>query len=520
MTLSALCRLYGVETEYRDMEGRLRRPAPDSILKVLQALGAQAGRLRDVPQAVRFRREQMRGLPGRAFAKPGRSWGLFLPLHALYSGRSRGAGDLTDLGSLAQWAGRQGARWIGTLPLLPTFLDRPFDPSPYAPVSRLFWSEFWVDLTRVPEWKRSASARRSSPGSPRRRWVDYRGLMRAKRRALEAMSRTMLSGGGARLRHFRRFLHENPRVEEYARFRAAQEGKDSALYHAYAQWQAQEQMDTLVRTARESGVWLALDLPLGVHPSGYDAWKYRDLFAQGISVGAPPDPFFTRGQNWGFAPLHPERIRREKYRYFTECIRHQMRAAGLLRIDHVMGLRRLFWIPSGFPAAEGVYVRYPAEEMAEVLCRESRRHRCEVVGEDLGTVPPEVRSMMRRKGLRRMFVFQFEFHSGRKPSFPDPSPDSVAFLNTHDMAPFEKFRRSLKKGPPVDEALAALAAGPAKILMVSLEDLWSERVPQNRPGMGPGRRNWSRRARFPLERFVRMPRVLETLREIDDLRKR
>ena len=508
------------------MAGRLRRPSPDSLLKVLQALGAPVSRISDVPGAIRFRREWLRLKERSGFGKgrphqaPQRSWGLFLPLHALHSKHSRGAGDLTDLKSLAQWTGRQGGDFLATLPLLPVYLDQPFDPSPYLPVSRLFWGEFWMDLTQVPEWKRSAPARRLAPRKAQGTWVNYRGVMKAKRAALEAMSRTFFSGGGERLSRFRRFLAENPLVEDYAGFRAAQEGKDSVLYHAYAQWQIREQMDGLVRAAAKSGVRLALDLPLGVHPSGYDAWKFRHLFAPGMSVGAPPDPFFSKGQNWGFAPLHPERIREDGYRYFTDCLRHPMRSAGLLRIDHVMGLYRLFWIPAGAPAREGVYVRYPAEELADVIGRESRRARCAVVGEDLGTVPPEVRSLMRRKGLYRMFVLPFELRPGRKFSFPDPPTDSVASLNTHDMMPFETFRRSCSGCPSLEEALERLAAGPARILMVSLEDLWSERRPQNVPGTGPERRNWRRRARISLERFSRMRTVLETLRKIDDLRER
>lgn len=534
--LNRLAQSYGVETEYVDMAGRLQRAHPDALLKVLASLGAPIRRVRDVPQAVRFRQEELRrrqaapALSGlrKAFVRPGpasaRSWGIFLPLHALYSRRSRGAGDFTDLAALARWIGKRGGRWVGTLPLLPTYLDRPFEPSPYAPVSRLFWGEFWLDLTRIPEWGRCPAARRLAPGKPAGgRWIDYRKLMGAKRAALESMSCLFFSRNGNRQRDFYRALEQNPRLEEYAGFRARQEGKDSRRTHEYVQWIAQEQMEELVQAARRAGVRLALDLPLGVHPSGYDAWAYRDLFAQRMSVGAPPDTLFTGGQNWGFAPLHPERIRQEGYRYFADCLRHQMRSAGLLRIDHVMGLHRLFWIPTGMPASMGVYVRYPAEDLYRVICRESNRYRCEVVGEDLGTVPPEVRSGMRRHGLHRMFVLQYEIQPDPARPFPNPFPGSVASLNTHDMVPFaEFFRRISKKRPAgreaLNEALCVLAASRARILMVSLEDLWLERRPQNVPGTSRERPNWRRRARYSLEQFTRMKPVLETLREIKNLR--
>lgn len=554
LTLSRLCRLYGVQTGYRDMAGRLRRAHPDALLKVLAALGAPVRRMRDVPQAVRFRQGELsrrRGRftkgqfsddevsPNEASPSSSRSWGIFLPLHALYSGRSRGVGDWTDLAELARWVGRQGGRWLGTLPLLPTYLDRPLDPSPYAPVSRLFWGEFWLDLARIPEWKRCPSARRAAPAGVEGHFVDYRGLMKRKRAALEAMGRLFFSGRGNRQSRFGAFLKQNPRVEDYAAFRARQEGTDSVGYHSYAQWAASEQMEELVRTAKRSGVRLVMDLPLGVHPAGYDAWAYRDLFAQGMTVGAPPDTFFTEGQDWGFAPLHPEAIRKEGYRYWADCLRHQMRAAGLLRIDHVMGLHRLFWIPAGLPASMGVYVRYPAEELYAVIGRESRRYRCEVVGEDLGTVPPEVRKGMGRHGLHRMFILQYELAPNPARPYRSPPVRSVAGLNTHDMAPFESFWRSsrrLGKGlaaflykegwirarrpsgrQALEGALQALAAGPARVLMISLEDLWSERCPQNVPGT-VSRLNWRRRARYSLEQFSRMKRVLETVRKIDPLR--
>lgn len=516
------------------MTGRIQRAHPDALQKVLEALGAPR-RLVQLPPAAartparRRKKETFAALPFRkAWLSSRHSWGLFLPLHALYSARSRGAGDFSDLAAWVRWIGARGGRWAGTLPLLPTYLDCPFEPSPYRPISRLFWSEFWLDLTAVPEWDRCPTARRLAPGKPAGPYIDYRGLMKKKRAALEAMSRVFFQAGGSRRGSFTAFLRQNPRVKEYALFRARQEKSDSVRYHEYVQWLSQEQIEEATRVGRRAGVRLFLDLPLGVHPDGYDAWAYRNLFVPGMSVGAPPDPFFAKGQNWGFAPLHPRKmIQEEGQRYFSDCLAHPMRVAGLLRIDHVMSLHRLFWIPAGMPASMGVYVRYPAEDLYRVICRESQRHRCEVVGEDLGTVPPEVRSSMRRHRLRRMFVLPFELKADPARPFPAPPADSVASMNTHDLPPFEAFWRAsknLRKIWPgsgrhlLDHWLSALAAGPAGILMISLEDLWSERRPQNVPGTSWGKPNWKRRARFPLERFTRMKGVLATLREIDHLR--
>src|SRR5690606_32969406 len=157
-------------------------------------------------------------------------------------------------------------------------------------------------------------------------------------------------------------------------------------YHLFAQWQADRQLGA-VGTARHSGAaCLYLDMPLGVNPAGYDAWRFRDLFAAGGSAGAPPDARFTGGQDWGFRPLVPHALRASRYAYIIETLRHHFRHAPMLRLDHVMSLYRLFWVPEGVGAKRGVYVRYPDDELFAILVLESARHNAVVIGEDLGTV--------------------------------------------------------------------------------------------------------------------------------------
>jgi len=173
-------------------------------------------------------------------------------------------------------------------------------------------------------------------------------------------------------------------------------------------------MQALSSTARSRGMKLYLDLPLGVHPEGFDVWRERKLFALDTSGGAPPDAFFTKGQNWGFPPLHPEAMRKQGYRYLIDCLRHLLQDASVLRIDHVMGLHRLYWIPKGLEAFQGVYVRYPAEELYAILCVESQRHQALIVGEDLGTVPRHVPTAMARHGVDRTYVVQFELTASIK----------------------------------------------------------------------------------------------------------
>jgi 4-alpha-glucanotransferase len=334
-------------------------------------------------------------------------------------------------------------------------------------------------------------------------------------------------------------------------------------YHLYVQWLAHQQMEGVSATARKKNIKLYLDLPLGVHPDGYDVWRERRAFILETTVGAPPDAVFTRGQNWDFPPMHPERIREQGYRYLRACLRHQLRRAGILRIDHVMGLHRLFCIPHGMDASRGVYLHYRAEELYAILALESYYHKAIIVGEDLGTVPDYVRPAMKKRGFRGMYVLHYELASKpEKGGLPVP-PDSVASLNTHDMPPFASFwegrdipqRRELglldEKGvrrERVDrqnmiEALEAslqrqgwlkksavdtytifkaclsfLAGSQAQIALVNLEDLWLEVQPQNIPSIIDEYPNWRRKARYSFEEFCRMPQVLDILRTISRLR--
>ena len=213
------------------------------------------------------------------------------------------------------------------------------------------------------------------------------------------------------------FADRHPELVAYAAFRSAQERGElpgpgcsdanvasldaAGRYHLYVQWVADTQL-------AEIGDSLYLDLPVGVHPLGFDPWWEPDLFVDGVEGGAPPDAFFATGQSWGFRPLHPRALRDQGYRYPVACLRHIMRRASVIRIDHVMGLHRLYWVPDGFDAVDGVYVRYRLDEMLAVIALEADRTGTAVVGEDLGTVPDEVRAGMERSRMLRSWVFEFE----------------------------------------------------------------------------------------------------------------
>ncbi|HWO40542.1 MAG TPA: 4-alpha-glucanotransferase, partial [Candidatus Eisenbacteria bacterium] len=379
--------------------------------------------------------------PRRAYGEPGsRTWGVFSPVYALSSEKSWGAGDFSDLQTLSRWVDEQGGDVVATLPLLAGFLDEPFNPSPYAPVSRLFWNELYLDVLRIPEFERCPVARAVARSAAFRAEVelerassliDYRRVMRLKRMVLEELARCFFKDPTERREQFDGYLQSHPRLEDYAAFRAKTErerapwffwpeaarngrlaGADydeaAKRYHLYVQWQADQQMSAFRRGSGDSGSALYLDFPLGVNRDGYDVWRERSVFALQASGGAPPDLFFTKGQNWGFPPLQPEALRRQGYRYYIESLRHHLRYSGMLRIDHVIGLHRLYWVPDGCDPADGVFVRYPAEEFYAVLNLESHRHQARIVGENLGTVPAYVNAALAEHNIHGMYVGQFE----------------------------------------------------------------------------------------------------------------
>ena len=596
--LRGLARAYGVQTSFRDVDKRTHRATVAGLVEVLRALGVEiespadaAAALRTAPRGTPAGRRS-KGTPSRMpeIAEP--SWGTFLPVYAIRSRGDHGVGSFTDLTELVRWTRELGGSAVGTLPLLAQFLDgEPFEYSPYSPASRLFWNELFVDLDATPEMAGSTEAQELAARmpSPRGRLVDYARAWAAHRPVLEALSREFSANApAARRRAFETFRRERPELEDYSRFRAFGErtgrpwqewpgpqrtgrigpratDPERVAFHRYAQFVADEQLAGVGRT--EPGTGLYLDLPLGVHGSSFDTWRHRGLFANGAAGGAPPDSFFAKGQSWGFPPLHPRRIADDDFAYVRACFRHLMRHAGVLRIDHILGFHRLYWVPDGFEATHGVYVRYPSEDLYAVLAEEAHRTGTAVVGEDLGTVPPIVRAAMKRHGVLRSHVLSLEaqFHMDR--ALPEAPPNSLASLNTHDLPPFSAFwtgadiddrvdlgflgptdaarerttRRRLVRDlteamrtegrlrtrgprvvPPVDAAAAHLdhlAGGPARMVIVNLEDLWGETEPQNRPGIYRERPNWRLRAARSFEQLRSDPAITGRLEEVDRLRR-
>lgn len=501
--------------------------------------------------------------PRRAYDLPeARAWGLFLPLYAFRSARGDGS-DYAALGALARWTHERGGSLFGTLPLLATFLAEPFEPSPYAPASRLFWNDFYIDVDRLPGAHpdpRLDAARRELAQCADADVVDYRRIAALKRRIIDDAAQRFFGGPcdsrrepDAITRDYARFRavcdrrrqgwHDWPDRLRSGDIRDGDFGPRDEQYHLYAAWVAERQLAEISGRPPRRAAALYLDLPLGVHRDGFDSWRWPRLFASGASAGAPPDTFFPGGQDWGFAPVEPRALRADGYRYFRDCLRHHARFAGALRLDHVMSLERLFWIPRGFAPDQGVYVRYPLDEMMAVLTLESVRHRTAIVGEDLGTVSRSLRTAMGRHGLYRMFVLQFEATPGDE-SPPRGIPRfAVASLNTHDMPPFAAWRRggrddvdpaqgeasagaharvAAERGvtetkTALGRALDGLAASRARCVILNLEDLWLETRPQNMPG-SPSEQNWRHRARLTFDEIRGDPDIGRQVERIADKR--
>ncbi|BBC95972.1 4-alpha-glucanotransferase [Streptomyces griseofuscus] len=416
--------------------------------------------------------------PDRLPAPPGRSYGLLVQLYSLLSRRSWGMGDLGDLAELAGWAGRvAGAGFVQVNPLHSAVPGAPTDPSPYRPSSRRFPDPVHLRVEDVPEYayaedrERLAgllerAARLRAAVLDKGALIDRDAVWELKREALETVLAVPLGPGRRAAYDAFRAAHGqalddhatyyalaeihgpdwttwpdglcDPRSAATARARAGL--ADRVAFHTRLAWLTDGQLRAAQRTAREAGmpVGIVHDLAVGVHPAGADSWAQQDVFAAGMSVGAPPDAFNARGQDWGLPPWRPDRLAACGYAPFRELLRALFRYAGALRIDHVMGLFRLWWIPQGSPPTEGTYVHYDAEAMLAVLALEAGRAGSVVIGEDLGTVEPGVRETLQRRGVLGTSVLWFErdWTGDGRPLPPERwRADCLATATTHDLPP-------------------------------------------------------------------------------------
>ena len=425
------------------------------------------------------------------FEQGTRLWGLAVQLYSLRSDRNWGVGDFHDLSTIVDWAGRRlGAAVIGLNPLHATRNATPYHISPYSPTSRLFLNELYIDVEQVEECRTdpavraclaNATFRAQLDAARRSEFVKYDAVAAAKRMVLDlcyqAFTRDNFEGGDPdgqptteRGRLFQQYVrHEGEALDHYALFRVLEEeqkrepaspegwtewpepyrlpssdavgefrSRHTRQIRAvqYVQWLAHGQLSALADKAGDAGmpVGLYYDLALGSDRTGADGWRFQPVLAMEADCGAPPDAFAPEGQNWGFSPADPMRLRASGYEYLIQLLRRNFRYGGAIRLDHVMALFRLFWIPRGMPASTGTYVHYPADELLAILALESVRAKVLVIGEDLGTVPDWVRHRLGTAGVLSYRVFYFErtWEGAWKPPGAYP-PQSLAVVGTHDL---------------------------------------------------------------------------------------
>jgi (1->4)-alpha-D-glucan 1-alpha-D-glucosylmutase len=410
-----------------------------------------------------------------------RLWGISLQLYAVRSASNWGMGDFADLRRAAQLLGERGADFIGLNPLHVLYLDTPQHASPYSPSSRSYISALYLHIESMVDYAECAAAQAMVEADEfqatlntlrQAKLVDYVGVASCKRRLFEVLfehfERAHLAVDGkqsARAGAFEQYCIEHgDRLHRHAVFEALHErfhdlrswpqeflAADSEAvkqfatanarrvrFFKYLQWQCAEQLAACREQTRKAAmrVGLYLDLAVGSDGLGADVWGEPERYAQGVSVGAPADDFALQGQVWGLPPWLGDRLRDDAFEPFVHCLRVNMREAGALRIDHILGLLRLFWVPAGGAATDGAYVHYPLDELLAVTALESERAGCAVVGEDLGTVPDAMREALARFGVLSYKVFYFEKHWHGDHSFIQPqhySQDALVTLTTHDL---------------------------------------------------------------------------------------
>ena len=434
---------------------------------------------------------------------------LFVPTYALWE-NDRPLPSFDHLHHLARMLPQFGVDTLATLPLYATFLDEPFDPSPYSPISRLHWNEVYLDDTGLPD----------EPIPTMTDAVDWRGLAARRRRQLV---RAAVDADDALVAELTQFAAAHPDVGSYARFRAQRESSGDLVVersHVLAQYLADVQLGAIHDDPTAAG--LSIDLPIGSHPHGWETWAHPTLFAPSMSIGAPPDTFFTDGQNWGLPPQLPGAMRASGYELWRQMIERAARHASMLRIDHVMAIHRLWWIPDGASADRGVYVRYPHDEMLAVIAASAAAAGVAVVGENLGTVPPSVDAALEKWRMLGMYEEQFAMEDDALATIP---ARSAAGVRTHDMAAFAEFvdstdltayARLLDVGdePLLDAVLRRLSSSDAAIVVADLDDLLDERRPHNIPGRVVAD-IWRRRLDAPLSTTMADERVIRRLRLLE-----
>lgn len=601
--LDRLCERHGILVSYRDQLGNQQFASEAVKRALLEAIGVPAGDEAALRQALEVAPEA----PDAGFAvrdhqrcylpdwlAQGRVWGVALQLYQLRSARDWGIGDFEDLAQAAELAAATGADFLGVNPLHALFLANPAHCSPFSPSNRRFLNPLYIAVDQVAGYSDDLvdGAERARlrgletvdyPGvaalklaALRRLWPIWReragedgpdgraafdafraarGTPLARQALFEALSRHFVERGAGAGWHGWPAEYHHPESEAVLAFQA--KNREELAFQSWLQWLADRQLETAQERARAAGmrIGLYLDLAVGDAPDGAATWADQELMVTGARVGAPPDAFNIAGQDWGLSPLSPAVLRQRALEPYRAILEDVIRHAGALRIDHAMGLRQLFFIPSHHPATEGTYLLYPLDEMLESLAAASRHCGTVIIGEDLGTVPEGFHEMMAEAEIHSYRLLYFErLEQGLKPPQDWPR-QALACLSTHDLPPLlgwwqgddvalqQKFgfmdetlaeseltRRSddqrrlvatliqeglldADSGRAVSEAAMTATAGealavalhrhlartPSRLFAARLEDLVGERLAVNVPGTSDEHPNWQRRLRLTLE---------------------
>ena len=561
MDALAQASLLGIELEYVDARGEPRQVPAHAVARIADALRTAA----PGPASVA---EDAPVPPRPAYqGPPGRWWLLATQLYGARSRRNWGHGDFADLFALIELAAALGAGGVGLNPLHALFDEGPEQPSPYSPNSRLFLNPLYIAVDEIADFAdRPPGVAEEAAHLREAELVDYAGVARLKQRCLRAAFDAFQAHAtaerrdafaayrgsrGPALERFAafevlraRFGHpwwewpaewRDPSPSALARLRA--EAGDEMAYREYLQWIADRQLMRCRDRAHALGlpIGLYLDVAVGVRPDGFDAWNMPDAVIRSLAVGAPPDPLNTRGQNWGLAGFSPVGLQARAFGPYRDMLRAAMRYAGAIRLDHVLGLKRLYLIPDGLPPDQGAYVRLPFEQMLAVTAEESNRDRCIVIGEDLGTVPQGFRATLAQWGIWSYQVMLFERDAAGAFHSPQHYRErALATFSTHDLATFAGWigRRDLQvkkdlgldPGETARERAAAivqlrrllglrtkqvafpavfrrLATSPARMLVAALEDALGVLDQVNVPGTIDQHPNWRRKLPCELERL-------------------
>jgi 4-alpha-glucanotransferase len=540
-----------------------------------------------------------------------KAWGLSVQLYCLRSEKNWGVGDFSDLAFLIENAAKQGAQFVGLNPIHALYPANPNACSPYGPSSRRWLNFIYIDVTALEGYDSEAvqaivqdAEFKSSIDYVRNvDYVDYEAVTRLKLKALEAVfdyqNAKYLSKNTRVNKAFKTFVKEGGEsLEMLATYDAIQrclamQGKESwgwpvfpkeyaafdtegvkkfkkthakrIKFFLFLQWQAAKQLEHANNVAHQQNMTIGLyrDLAVGVSEGSAEIWGNRDLYSTEASVGAPPDVLGPLGQNWGLPPMDPDKLYKQKYQPIIELFDSNMKSTGALRIDHVMALLRLWWVASGDHAKDGGYVYYPVDDLLGILALESHRHKSLVIGEDLGTVPEEIRSKLAENGVYSYRVFFFE--QAEDGGFFSPSHypvQSMSTLTTHDMPTLTGYWHclDLELGRelglyPTDDILSALflsrhdnkqaildslhghaaiperiakhvdhlpmskelnfgmqmhmAAGSSALLSLQLEDWLQMDKPVNIPGTFNEYPNWKRKLNRNLEQIFTDPELIE-----------